>query len=246
VGTAYTGDGNICVIPWAISDIFDTVKEMDNWDIRIMVSFMEQLYDFLASNKCTVNIREEGKVIRIPGLTEIQVSSVDDTTKDLMQGSSCRATGATAMNMQSSRSHAVFTVTVYKQSKENENLFMTSNFHLVDLARSERSKKTKTSEERLKEGVGINKGLLVLGNVISALGEEEHQKSCISYRDSKLTRLLQDSLSGNSITLMIACLRPADYNLEEMFCALHYADRARKIKHKPAVNQDPRAAEIAR
>ena len=145
-----------------------------------------------------MDIREDGKVIRIPGLTEIQVSSVDDTTKCLMQGSSCRATGATAMNMQSSRSHAIFTVTIYQQSQENENLSMTSKLHLVDLAGSERSKKTKMSGEIFKEGVGINKGLLALGNVIPALGEESHQKSYISYRDSKLTRLLQDSLGGNS------------------------------------------------
>jgi kinesin family protein 4/21/27 len=250
MGTAYTGDGDMGVIPRAINDIFDTVKEMENWDIRIMVSFMElykeQLYDLLASNKCAVDIREDGKVIRIPGLTEIQVSSVDDTTRCLMQGSSCRATGATAMNKQSSRSHAIFTVTVYQQSQENENLSMTSKFHLVDLAGSERSKKTKTCGERFKEGVDINKGLLALGNVISALGEEGHQKSYISYRDSKLTRLLQDSLGGNSITLMIACVSPADYNLEETLSTLRYADRAKRIKNKPVVNQDPRAAEIAR
>jgi len=92
---------------------------------------------------------------------------------------------------------------------------MTSKFHLVDLAGSEGSKKTKTSGERLKGGVGINKVLLVLGNVISALSEEGPQKSYISYRDSTLTRLLQDSLCGNSIILMTACVSPADYNLEE-------------------------------
>lgn len=249
MGTAYTGDGNMGVIPRAINDIFDTVKEMENWDFRIVVSFMElykeQLYDLLATNKCAVDIREDGKVIRIPGLTEIQVSSVDDTTKCLMQGSSCRATGATAMNKQSSRSHAIFTVTVHQQNRD-QNLSMTSKFHLVDLAGSERSKKTKTSGERFKEGVDINRGLLALGNVISALGEEGHQKSYISYRDSKLTRLLQDSLGGNSITLMIACVSPADYNLEETLSTLRYADRARRIKNKPIVNQDPRAAEIAR
>ncbi|GFG32670.1 hypothetical protein Cfor_12769 [Coptotermes formosanus] len=250
MGTAYTGDGDMGVIPRAINDIFDTVREMANWDFRIMVSFMElykeQLYDLLATRKCAVDIREDGKVIRIPGLTEIEVSSVDDTTRCLMQGSSCRATGATAMNTQSSRSHAIFTVTVHQQSREDENLSMTSKFHLVDLAGSERSKKTKTCGERFKEGVDINRGLLALGNVISALGEEGHQKSYISYRDSKLTRLLQDSLGGNSITLMIACVSPADYNLEETLSTLRYADRARRIKNKPIVNQDPQAAEIAR
>jgi kinesin family protein 4/21/27 len=103
-----------------------------------MELYKEQLYDLLATYNCTLDIRDDGKGIRIPGLTEIQVCSVDDTTKCLMQGSSCRATGATAMNMQSSHSHAIFTVTVHQQSQENENLSMTSKFHLVDLAGSER------------------------------------------------------------------------------------------------------------
>jgi kinesin family protein 4/21/27 len=82
--------------------------------------------------------------------------------------------------------------------------------------------------------------------VISALGEERQQKCYISYRDSKLTQLLQESLGGNSITLMIACVSPADYNLEETLSTLTYADRVRRIKNKPIVNQDPRAAEIAK
>lgn len=114
----------------------------------------------------------------------------------------------------------------------------------MDLAGSERSKKTGTTGERFKEGVNINKGLLVLGNVISQLGEGNH--GYINYRDSKLTRLLQDSLGGNSVTLMIACVSPADYNQDETLSTLRYADRARKIKNKPIVNQDPHLAEISR
>lgn len=122
---------------------------------------------------------------------------------------------------------------------------MTAKFHLVDLAGSERSKKTQATGERFKEGIDINKGLLALGNVISALGEEG-PRGFISYRDSKLTRLLQDSLGGNSITLMIACVSPADYNLDETMSTLRYADRARRIKNKPVINQDARAAELAK
>lgn len=138
---------------------------------------------------------------------------------------------------------------------------------MVDLAGSERANKTKATGNRFREGVKINEGLLALGNVISRLGE-----GCtgfIGYRDSKLTRLLQgklfltlfslylfgyillyhkilDSLGGNSVTLMIACVSPADYNLEETISTLRYADRARKIKNKPIINQDPKAAEIIR
>lgn len=120
----------------------------------------------------------------------------------------------------------------------------TAKFHLVDLAGSERPKKTGAVGTTFKEGVNINKGLLVLGNVISALADEKQQHGYISYRDSNLTRLLKDSLGGNSITLMIACVSPADYNLEESISTLRYADRARRIQNKPIINQDPKAAEI--
>ncbi|XP_069689320.1 chromosome-associated kinesin KIF4A isoform X2 [Periplaneta americana] len=251
MGTTFTGDENMGVIPRSISDIFEKVKEMENWEFKITVSFMElyqeQLFDLLATNKCVVDIREDGKGIRIPGLTEVPVTCPEDTTRCLLQGSACRATGATAMNAQSSRSHAIFTITIHQQKRNmEENTSMTAKFHLVDLAGSERSKKTKATGERFREGVNINRGLLALGNVISALGDEGHQKSYISYRDSKLTRLLQDSLGGNSITLMIACVSPADYNLEETLSTLRYADRARRIRNKPIVNQDPRLAEIAK
>ena len=99
---------------------------------------------------------------------------------------------------------------------------------------------------RLKEGTSINLGLLALGNVISALGDDSGPKTHIPYRDSKLTRLLQDSLGGNSHTLMIACVSPADTNLEETISTLRYADRARKIKNKPIINQDGKDAENAK
>merc|ERR1711997_360988 len=118
-------------------------------------------------------------------------------------------------------------------------------FHLVDLAGSERAKKTQATGNRFKEGTAINMGLLSLGNVISALGDEAGSKH-IPYRDSKLTRLLQDSLGGNSHTLMIACVSPADYNLEETMSTLRYADRARKIKNKPIVNIDDKNEIVGR
>lgn len=161
-----------------------------------------------------------------------------------MLGGLKRSTGATAMNASSSRSHAIFTVTVQRQSKINDKECVTAKFHLVDLAGSERPKKTMATGERFKEGVKINQGLLALGNVISALGDDN--QSFISYRDSKLTRLLQDSLGGNSITLMIACVSPAGYNIDETISTLRYADRAKKIKNKPIVNTDPNNAEMSK
>lgn len=163
----------------------------------------------------------------------------------LMEGGENRSVGATAMNDVSSRSHAIFTVNF--KIIEKDGATMKAKFHLVDLAGSERSKKTKATGMRFKEGVKINQGLLALGNVISALGGGSGSTGgFISYRDSKLTRLLQDSLGGNSLTLMIACVSPADYNIEETLSTLRYADRAKKIKNKPVKNQDSNEVEIKR
>ena len=174
----------------------------------------------------------------------------------LEEGSSKRATAATAMNHTSSRSHAIFTLFIdgsrreISEAETNDNNSaldsgITVKFHLVDLAGSERAKKTQATGNRFKEGTAINMGLLSLGNVISALGDEAGSKH-IPYRDSKLTRLLQDSLGGNSHTLMIACVSPADYNIEETLSTLRYADRARKIKNKPIVNIDDKNEVVAR
>uniref|UniRef100_UPI00358F2488 chromosome-associated kinesin KIF4-like isoform X1 n=1 Tax=Myxine glutinosa TaxID=7769 RepID=UPI00358F2488 len=159
-------------------------------------------------------------------------------------GNSARSVGSTAMNAQSSRSHAIFTISMEQKRGEQRDSYCCGKFHLVDLAGSERQKKTKAEGDRLKEGININRGLLCLGNVISALGEDSGRKNHIPYRDSKLTRMLQDSLGGNSHTLMVACISPADAHLEETVNTLRYADRARKIKNKPIVNRDPQAAEM--
>ncbi|XP_047115391.1 chromosome-associated kinesin KIF4A [Schistocerca piceifrons] len=252
MGTCYNPhvpENEMGVIPRAIKDIFQGMEKRNDWQFRVTVSFMElyqeQLFDLLAPMRCVVDIREDGRTIKIPNLTEVPVTDFEGTVAALVQGSSCRATGATAMNAHSSRSHAIFTISIHQQQSDNVNTATTSKFHLVDLAGSERPKKTKATGERFKEGVNINKGLLALGNVISALGDET-QKGFISYRDSKLTRLLQDSLGGNSVTLMIACVSPADYNLDETMSTLRYADRARNIKNKPIVNQDPKSAELLR
>ena len=175
-----------------------------------------------------------------------------ETIRHLQRGSSQRVVGGTAMNDQSSRSHAIFTITL--EQRENcgqageESATIKSKFHLVDLAGSERQSKTKAKGLRLKEGININLGLLALGNVISVLGEDNPSNKTrhVPYRESKLTRLLQDSLGGNSHTVMLACVSPADSNIEESLNTLRYADRARKIKNKPVVNIDPLAAELGR
>ena len=217
-----------------------------------MELYNEQLFDLLSNKNrkedTIVDIREDGnKGIKIPGLTEMDITSVANTMSLLEKASEGRVTAATAMNARSSRSHAIFTLSIESRSKEDGKTLTVSKFHMVDLAGSERQKKTKAKGDRLKEGININMGLLSLGNVISALGEENRgANSHIPYRDSKLTRLLQDSLGGNSHTLMIACVSPADSNLEETISTLRYADRARKIKNKPIINKDPRNEELTR
>ncbi|XP_028174121.1 chromosome-associated kinesin KIF4 [Ostrinia furnacalis] len=258
MGTNYSGsDGDstkLGVIPQAVADIFDFIEtHEDKFVFKVSVSFMElyqeQCYDLLSGKErghSIIEIREDiNKGVILPGITELPVTSTMETMTVLERGSIGRVTGSTAMNQASSRSHAVFTIVIAKESRTDKNIATTSKFHLVDLAGSERIKKTKASGERLKEGVKINQGLLALGNVISALGDGTN-RSFISYRDSKLTRLLQDSLGGNSLTLMVACVSPADYNLDETVSTLRYADRARRIRNKPIINQDAKAAEIVR
>lgn len=165
-----------------------------------------------------------------------------------------RVTSATLMNEGSSRSHAIFSVSIEQkivkevdvadaEKKEGEPQTVTeeisAKFHFVDLAGSERIKKTGATGKLLKEGISINKGLLCLGQVISALTDEKRAKEHIPYRDSKLTRILQDSLGGNSRTTMIACVSPAESNYDETLGTIKYASRARNIKNKPIVNRDP-------
>ncbi|XP_042221301.1 chromosome-associated kinesin KIF4A-like [Homarus americanus] len=257
MGTAYT-EGEIPhneagIIPRAVRDIFDGVGNQTECEFMVKVSFIElykeNLFDLLSTknrDECSVDIREDPRGgIKIVGLSEIPVATLDETMKCLEQGALNRATGATAMNAHSSRSHAIFSLHIQQRNKKEGESITCSKFHMVDLAGSERAKKTGATGERFKEGVNINKGLLALGNVISALCEEGG-RGHIPYRDSKLTRLLQDSLGGNSHTVMIACVSPADSNLEETLSTLRYADRARKIKNKPIVNRDPQAAELAR
>jgi chromosome segregation ATPase len=206
-----------------------------------------------------VAIREEpgGRII-LAGLTQVTVNSVDDLLNALNFGSSIRQTDATAQNAKSSRSHAVFSLNLVQKkhssaptttkekrrsvpleamSGSGENLVtIDSKLHFVDLAGSERLKNTQASGERAREGISINAGLASLGKVISQLSSRHHSAH-ISYRDSRLTRLLQDSLGGNAITYMIACINPAEFHLSESLNTVQYAQRARAIQIKPQIQQ---------
>eukprot|EP01133_Synstelium_polycarpum_P011504 gene11504-13421_t len=246
------------VIPRVINLVFDKVDRMkDTRAIVLRVSFLElyneEIRDMLNPEPTPggLAIREssDGEV-HIPGLFEEVVRSRTQMEDALIRGSMSRTTGSTLMNVSSSRSHAIFTIIVEQTSvddneenniSEERNPSIRAKFHFVDLAGSERVKKTKAEGQRLKEGININGGLLALGNVISALGDTRrtNKPKHVPYRDSKLTRMLQSSLGGNSRTLMIACISPADSNFEETLNTLKYAYRARNIMNKPVVNVDP-------
>lgn len=230
-----------------------------------MQIYNEQLRDLLLSDtvppaqRPEVAIREEpgGRII-LAGLTQVTINSVDDLLNALNFGSAIRQTDATAQNAKSSRSHAVFSLNLVQKknssaptttrekrrsvplemmSGSGENLVtIDSKLHFVDLAGSERLKNTQASGERAREGISINAGLASLGKVISQLSSRHHNAH-ISYRDSRLTRLLQDSLGGNAITYMIACINPAEFHLSESLNTVQYAQRARAIQIKPQIQQ---------
>lgn len=156
------------------------------------------------------------------------------------QGNKNRTVGFTNMNEHSSRSHAIFLIKI-EMCETDSNIIKVGKLNLIDLAGSERQSKTGASAERLKEASKINRALSSLGNVISALAENS---SHIPYRDSKLTRLLQDSLGGNSKTIMIANIGPSEYNYSETLTTLRYAHRAKNIQNKPIKNEDPQDAKL--
>ncbi|XP_038063245.1 chromosome-associated kinesin KIF4A-like [Patiria miniata] len=255
MGSGYnlTDEETMGIIPRVITDLFMGIDDRPDTEFLLKCTYLEihkeDIHDLLNTSlkKEHLAVREDPEGgIKVSGLQEVIVRNASELEQCLEQGSGGRTTGSTAMNAQSSRSHAIFTIALEMRKKDDSDNYCHAKFHLVDLAGSERAKKTQAQGERLKEGININRGLLALGNVISALGDENGRKGHIPYRDSKLTRLLQDALGGNSQTLMLACVSPADSNMEETLNTLRYADRARQIKNKPIVNRDPQSAELTR
>ncbi|GAA0153821.1 microtubule binding motor protein [Lithospermum erythrorhizon] len=266
------------VIPKVMEAIFSRVESTNSTEFLIRVSFIEifkeDVFDLLDSNhalskpdglgvvkqtvlsRTPIQIRETASGgITLAGVTEAEVRTKEEMASYLFRGSVARATASTNMNSQSSRSHAIFTICLEQKGISSNSSsdgvvddILRAKLHLVDLAGSERAKRTGADGMRLREGIHINKGLLALGNVISALGDERKRKEGghVPYRDSKLTRLLQDSLGGNSKTVMIACVSPADTNAEETLNTLKYANRARNIQNKAVINRDPTTAQLQR
>ncbi|KAI1412322.1 kinesin-domain-containing protein [Hypoxylon sp. FL1857] len=220
-------------------------KAEKNWQLKAtyVEIYNEQLRDLLIPDhlqpyeRSNVTIREDQKG---------NIILTDDLMNALNFGSTIRQTDATAINAKSSRSHAVFSLNLGANKRHSVPLeAMTgtdtwvttdSKLHFVDLAGSERLKNTGAQGERAREGISINAGLAALGKVISQLSSRQ-AGSHVSYRDSRLTRLLQDSLGGNAITYMIACVTPAEFHLSETLNTVQYAQRARAIQSKPRIQQ---------
>ncbi|KAG5943719.1 hypothetical protein E4U53_007015 [Claviceps sorghi] len=237
-----------------------------NWSLKAtyVEIYNEQLRDLLvpdstpSNERTSIAIREDTKGnILLTGLRQVDINSVDDLMNALSFGSNIRQTDATAINAKSSRSHAVFSLNLVQRRRKlqtatgaerrlsmpvdatiGQEIGVTtdSKLHFVDLAGSERLKNTGAQGERAKEGISINAGLASLGKVISQLSSRQ-SGSHVSYRDSKLTRLLQDSLGGNAYTYMIACVTPAEFHLSETLNTVQYAQRARAIQSKPRIQQ---------
>ncbi|XP_058446647.1 kinesin-like protein KIF3A [Malaya genurostris] len=254
-GKTYTMSGNPDspqtkgIIPNTFAHIFGHIaRAKENQKFLVRVSYMEiyneEVRDLLGKEiHKSLEVKERADIgIFVKDLSGYVVHNADDLDNIMKLGNKNRVVGATKMNSESSRSHAIFSITVESsETDENGKQFVKmGKLQLVDLAGSERQSKTQSSGLRLKEATKINLSLSVLGNVISALvdGKSTH----IPYRNSKLTRLLQDSLGGNSKTVMCASISPADSNYVETISTLRYACRAKNIQNLAHINDEPKDA----
>ncbi|KAJ5085178.1 hypothetical protein N7532_009949 [Penicillium argentinense] len=249
------------VIPRICQSMFMRISDMMQGDkhlnCTVEVSYLEiyneRVRDLLnPSNKGNLKVREHPSTgPYVEDLAKLVVRSFEEIENLMDEGNKARTVAATNMNETSSRSHAVFTLTLTQKRHDAETSMDTekvSKISLVDLAGSERANSTGATGARLKEGAEINRSLSTLGRVIAALADVSSGKlkkaSMVPYRDSILTWLLKDSLGGNSMTSMIAAISPADINFEETLSTLRYADSAKRIKNHAVVNEDPNARMI--
>ena len=238
------------IIQRTIEDIFNFIEvtSKNNTKFIIRASYLqiynESISDLLKPEKKNLQIREDKKKgIYVDSLSEWAVRTPVDLYALLKRGASYRTTAATLMNDVSSRSHAVFVITVEQMTTENikgqtHTQIKVGKLNLVDLAGSERIRVTGATGQQLEESKKINKSLSCLGNVINALTEQKGKIHHVPYRDSKLTRLLEDSLGGNCKTTMLAMISPAHESFSESLSTLHFAQRAKKIKNRPVINED--------
>ncbi|CAF3564845.1 unnamed protein product [Adineta steineri] len=267
------GETEYGIVPRAVQTIFDTLQNRPGCHVTISASYLEiykdDIIDLLDINDKALDVRDDaaGNTIVI-GASEHRCYSIDDVVSLLKKGSTVRHVGATQMNDESSRSHAIFTLYIEQRLRDKnsnstiiqasydglmkpvqstfDESYLSAKLHFVDLAGSERVARTHNTGERFQESIRINSGLLALGNVVSALSDPKKRAGGhIPYRDSKITRLLKDSLGGNAKTLMITCVSPCIVDLDESLNALKYAHRASQIRNKPIKNIDPNTQRVA-
>lgn len=247
------------IIPKICQNMFERITAMQsdkNLSCTVEVSYLEiyneRVRDLLnPSTKGNLRVREHPSTgPYVEDLAKLVVRSFDEIEHLMDEGNKARTVAATNMNETSSRSHAVFTLTLTQKRHDVETSMSgerVAKISLVDLAGSERATSTGATGARLKEGAEINRSLSTLGRVIAALADistGKKKNAQVPYRDSVLTWLLKDSLGGNSMTAMIAAISPADINFEETLSTLRYADSAKRIKNHAVVNEDPNARMI--
>ena len=240
----YKHDSLRGIIPRTFEYLFNQIKLIENNEasitfiinIAFIQIYLESIQD-LFEPKNLVKIRENKDTgVYLENCQWIRVKNIDECREAFKIGEKNRVTEFTNMNAQSSRSHAILIISIEKyfiEGKNKQHLMTRSLLHLVDLAGSERVNKSGIKEIRLKEAKKINYSLLVLGNCINSL----ISNSFVPYRDSKLTRILQESLGGNSKTSLIVTISPSNYNADESLSSLNFGNRAMKVKNIPKINQ---------
>lgn len=218
------------VVAKAVQDIFKVTKRDGTViEVSCLEIYSDEMRDLLGD--ASLRLRDQGEMVSVVGLRQIQVESVEQVQELLQKATERRLTGATNLNANSSRSHAIYTITI---SEEKDGTKQSAKLTLVDLAGSERITKTGVQGLQRKESININKDLFSLGKVVSSLSQKGFNH--IPYRDSKLTRLLKDALGGNCCTLLIACVSPADAHADESLNTLRYAERTRSITNNAKPN----------
>jgi kinesin family member 5 len=247
MGSDIDNDETRGIIPRIVEQIFASIlASPENIEYTVRVSYMEiymeRIRDLLAPQNDNLPVHEEkNRGVYVKGLLEIYVSSIQEVYEVMRRGGAARAVAATNMNQESSRSHSIFVITITQKNVETGSA-KSGQLFLVDLAGSEKVGKTGASGQTLEEAKKINKSLSALGMVINSLtdGKSTH----IPYRDSKLTRILQESLGGNSRTTLIINCSPSSYNDAETLSTLRFGVRAKAIKNKAKINAELSPAEL--
>ncbi|KUI68121.1 Kinesin heavy chain [Cytospora mali] len=247
MGSSIDDDEGQGVIPRIVKQIFASIMTSPStieYTVRVsyMEIYMERIRDLMAPQNDNLPVHEEkNRGVYVKGLLEIYVSSVQEVFEVMRRGGNARAVAATNMNQESSRSHSIFVITVTQKNVETGSA-KSGQLFLVDLAGSEKVGKTGASGQTLEEAKKINKSLSALGMVINAL--TDGKSSHVPYRDSKLTRILQESLGGNSRTTLIINCSPSSYNDVETLSTLRFGMRAKSIKNKAKVNAELSPTEL--